>query len=38
MVRWEIDWTNIKYSQADLDISDVNVEMVQTMDKHMLQV
>lgn len=38
LIRWEFDWTNIRYSQADLDISGVNIEMVETPDKHMVKV
>ena len=38
LVRWEFDWTDIKYSQADLDIKDVEIQMEQLVDVQVLKV
>lgn len=38
LLRWEITWTNIKYSNVDLDIADVKIQLTRSFDKALLSV
>ena len=37
-LSWKIDWTDIKYDAADLDIADVRVDFLRAYEKSLLKV
>ena len=37
-LSWKIDWTDITYDSADLDINDVHVDFTRGYDKSLLKV
>lgn len=37
LVQWQFDWTNIKYTHAELDIADTIVSLEEHVDKHVVR-
>ena len=38
LLQWKIDWTDIEYSNVDLDIADIEIELSRSFDKALMNV